>query len=145
MDCPIALGLESVGEWWSILILRDAFYGLTRFDQFQKSLQIAPNMLTRRLKALVASGLLEQRLYSARRRDYVLTDRGREFWPVLVTLHAWGERHFAQGPKAVVLVEAASGAEASPQLVDRRNGKALAADAYAFKPGPGSQAVTKPA
>src|SRR6185437_16274240 len=73
MQCPIARGLERVGEWWSILILRDAFHGLTRFDQFQKSLDIAPNMLTRRLNALVESGLLERRLYSERppRDEYV--------------------------------------------------------------------------
>jgi DNA-binding HxlR family transcriptional regulator len=56
MSCPIARSLERVGEWWSILILRDAFRGLTRFDQFQKSLDIAPNMLTRRLNALVERG-----------------------------------------------------------------------------------------
>ena len=61
MTCPIARSLERVGEWWSILILRDAFRGLTRFDQFQKSLDIAPNMLTRRLNALVECGLLERR------------------------------------------------------------------------------------
>ncbi|HVB18194.1 MAG TPA: helix-turn-helix domain-containing protein, partial [Stellaceae bacterium] len=61
MQCPIARSLERVGEWWSILILRDAFQGLTRFDQFQKSLDIAPNMLARRLVALVESGLLERR------------------------------------------------------------------------------------
>ena len=56
MQCPIARSLERVGEWWSILILRDALHGLTRFDQFQKSLDIAPNMLTRRLNALVEGG-----------------------------------------------------------------------------------------
>ena len=56
MSCPIALALDRVGEWWSILILRDAFRGLTRFDQFQKSLDIAPNILTRRLTKLVESG-----------------------------------------------------------------------------------------
>ena len=61
MQCPIARSLERVGEWWSILILRDAFQGLTQFDQFQKSLGIAPNMLTRRLNALVETGLLERR------------------------------------------------------------------------------------
>ena len=58
LQCPIARSLERVGEWWSILILRDAFQGLTRFDQFQTSLGIAPNMLTRRLKRLVEAGLL---------------------------------------------------------------------------------------
>ena len=64
MSCPIARGLERVGEWWSILILRDAFAGLTRFDEFQKSLGIAPNMLTRRLTALVEAGMLERHRYS---------------------------------------------------------------------------------
>ncbi|WPB73817.1 helix-turn-helix domain-containing protein [Archangium violaceum] len=63
MQCPIARSLERVGEWWSILILRDAFYGLTRFDELQKILHIAPNMLTRRLTALVEEGLLERRQY----------------------------------------------------------------------------------
>ena len=66
MPCPIARSLERVGEWWSILILRDALHGLRRFDEFQKSLGIAPNMLTRRLNALVDAGLLERRRYSER-------------------------------------------------------------------------------
>ncbi len=64
LQCPIARSLERVGEWWSILILRDAFHGLKRFDEFQKNLDIAPNMLTRRLHALVESGLLEKQRYS---------------------------------------------------------------------------------
>src|SRR5271154_4943229 len=98
MHCPIARSLERVGEWWSILILRDAFYGLTRFDQFQTSLGIAPNMLTRRLDALVEAGLLARQLYNKHppRYEYVLTPRGRDFWPVLVSLMAYGNRHFAK-------------------------------------------------
>src|SRR5580765_5193185 len=97
MQCRIAGSLERVGEWWSMVILRDALHGLTRFDQFQKSLGIAPNMLTRRLNALVESGLLERRRYSERppRDEYVLTARGRDFRPVLLSLMAWGNRHFA--------------------------------------------------
>src|SRR5271163_370038 len=97
MQCPIARSLERIGEWWSLLILRDAFHGLTRFDQFQRSLGIAPNMLTRRLNGLVDSGLLERRLYSERppREEYVLTERGRDFRTVLWTLVAWGNKHFA--------------------------------------------------
>ena len=82
MSCPIARSLERVGEWWSILILRDAFLGLTRFDQFQKSLGIAPNMLTRRLNALVETGLLERRLLQrapAARR--IRADRARPRFP----------------------------------------------------------------
>jgi DNA-binding HxlR family transcriptional regulator len=73
MPCPIARSLEHVGEWWSILILRDALHGLTRFDQFQKSLGIAPNMLARRLNALVAAGLLERRRYSERPPTFSLS------------------------------------------------------------------------
>src|SRR5436305_9679729 len=92
MQCPIARSLERVGEWWSILILRDAFYGLTRFDEFQKSLEIAPNILTRRLNALVEAGLLERRRYSERppRYEYLLTERGRDFRPVMQAMLAWG-------------------------------------------------------
>jgi DNA-binding HxlR family transcriptional regulator len=64
--CPVARSLDRVGEWWSILIVRDALHGFTRFDQFQKSLNIAPNMLARRLSALVDAGLIQRRRYSKR-------------------------------------------------------------------------------
>jgi len=79
-----------------MLILRDAGFGATRFDQFQESLTIAPNMLTRRLESLVEAGLMERRLYSEKppRHEYVLTDKGRDFQPVLVALKAFGERHY---------------------------------------------------
>ena len=92
-QCPIARGLERVGEWWSILILRDALHGFTRFDQFQESLGIAPNMLTRRLTSLVKSGLLERRLYNQRppRYEYVLTERGRRLLPFLDALRRLGQ------------------------------------------------------
>src|SRR3984885_2949404 len=97
MQCPVARSLEHVGEWWSILILRDAMHGMTRFDEFQKSLEIAPNILTRRLSALVDAGLLERRQYSQKppRDDYVLTERGWDFRPVLLALLAFCNRHFA--------------------------------------------------
>src|ERR1700740_269742 len=119
MQCPIARSLERVGEWWSILILRDAFHGLTRFDEFQESLGIAPNMLARRLKALVEAGLLERRAYSARppRYEYVPTERGREFRAVLITLLAFGNRHFAPEGKSVTIVDAQTGVEADPVVV----------------------------
>ena len=99
MQCPIARSLERVGEWWSILILRDAFRGLTRFDQFQKSLGIAPNMLTRRLNALVKAGLLEKRRYSdpPRRDEYVLT-RARPGFPAgAVGAAGLGQQAFRPG------------------------------------------------
>ncbi len=138
MQCPIARSLERVGEWWSILILRDAFLGLTRFEQFQKSLDIAPNMLTRRLNSLVELGLLERRRYSERppRDEYVLTERGRDFRPVLWALVAWGNKHFAPEGKSIVVVDSATGIEAEPVLVDRVSGRVMAGSAFKSVPGP---------
>jgi DNA-binding HxlR family transcriptional regulator len=138
MQCPIARNLERVGEWWSILILRDAFHGLTRFEQFQKSLDIAPNMLTRRLNGLVAADLLERRRYSERppRYEYVLTSRGRDFQPVMWALLAWGNRHFAPEGKSVLIVDSKTGAEADPVLVDRVTGKSLVEPDFMSAAGP---------
>ena len=138
MPCPIARGLDRVGEWWSILILRDALAGLTRFDEFQKSLPIAPAMLTRRLNALVDAGLLERRRYSDHppRDEYVPTERGRDFRPVLWAMLAWGNRHFAPEGASVQIVERASGIVADPVLVDRRTGRELAPPDYVAAPGP---------
>jgi DNA-binding HxlR family transcriptional regulator len=95
MSCPIARSLEKVGEWWSMLILRDANRGMTRFDEFQQSLGIGSNTLSRRLKALVDQGLLERRKYSEHplRYQYVLTPVGKDFRPVLRALIAWGNKH----------------------------------------------------
>jgi DNA-binding HxlR family transcriptional regulator len=138
MSCPIARSLERVGEWWSILILRDAFAGLTRFDQFEKSLGIAPNMLTRRLNALVENGVLEKRLYSERpaRYEYVLTDVGRDFLPVLWSFLAWGNRHFAPEGASVLLENRKTGAPADPVLIDRHTGETLTTASYRTAPGP---------
>jgi DNA-binding HxlR family transcriptional regulator len=145
MQCPIARSLERVGEWWSILILRDAFHGLTRFDQFQKSLDIAPNMLTRRLNALVEAGLLERHRYSERppRDEYLLTERGRDFRPVLWAMLAWGNKHFAPEGASVVVVDSATGAPAEPLLVDRDTGRPLAEPAFRSAPGPAADERTK--
>ncbi len=138
MTCPIARSLERVGEWWSILILRDALAGVTRFDGFQESLGIAPNMLARRLNALVEAGLLERRRYSERppRDDYLLTERGRDFRPVLVTLLAWGNRHFAPEGVSVILADATTGLEAEPVLIDRHSRRLLVEPDFVFAPGP---------
>ena len=145
MQCPIARSLERVGEWWSILILRDAFQGLTRFDQFQNSLQIAPNMLTRRLKRLVEAGLLERRRYAERppRYEYLLTDRGRDFRPVVVALYAWGNKHFAPEGPSVVLVDAETGRRADPVLVDGLAGRLLDEERYVFVAGPAASDRTR--
>jgi DNA-binding HxlR family transcriptional regulator len=145
MQCPIARSLERVGEWWSILILRDAFLGLTRFDQFQESLGIAPNMLTRRLNSLVEAGLLQRRRYSERppRDEYVLTEAGRDFRPVLWALLAWGNKHFAPEGKSVVVVDSRTGEEAEPLLVDRKSGRPLAAPDFRSAAGPAADAHTR--
>jgi len=145
MKCPIARSLDRVGEWWSILILRDAFQGLTQFDQFQKSLGIAPNMLSRRLTGLVEAGLLERRRYSERppRDEYVLTDRGRDFRPVLWSLLAWGNRHFAPEGLSVELVDAETGERADPVLVDRRTGKEMTPASFHTVAGPAADAQVR--
>jgi len=145
MLCPVARTLDRVGEWWSILILRDAFHGLTRFDQFQTSLEIAPNMLTRRLNSLVEAGLLERRLYSEHppRSEYVLTDKGRDFWSVLVSLTAYGNRHFAKEGVASQLQDAETGAPADPVLFDRASGRLIDPKHFKFAPGPGADATLR--
>jgi len=144
-QCPIARSLERVGEWWSIVILRDAFLGLKRFDEFQDSLGIAPNMLTRRLKGLVAAGLLERRRYQERpaRFEYLLTERGRDFRPVLWTLLSWGNRHFAPEGASVQIIDTATGEVADPILVDRRTGKPLATPQFHAAPGPAANSRTR--
>jgi DNA-binding HxlR family transcriptional regulator len=145
MQCPIARSLERVGEWWSILILRDASLGLSRFDEFQESLGIAPNILTRRLKALVEAGLLERRRYSERppRDEYVLTEAGRDFRPVLWALLAWGNKHFAPEGASVVVVDSKTGVEANPVLVDGKSGRPLIAPAFRSAAGPAADARTR--
>jgi DNA-binding HxlR family transcriptional regulator len=145
MQCPIARSLERVGEWWSILILRDASLGLTRFDEFQESLGIAPNILTRRLKALVEAGLLERRRYSERppRDEYVLTQAGRDFRPVLWALLAWGNKHFAPEGASVVVVDSQTGVEADPVLVDGKSGRPLATPTFRSAAGPAADARTR--
>src|SRR3954454_16653310 len=145
MQCPIARSLERVGEWWSMLILRDASLGLTRFDQFQQSLGIAPNILTRRLNSLVEAGLLERRRYSERppRDEYVLTEAGRDFRPVLWALLAWGNKHFAPEGKSVMIVDRDTGTEADPVLVDRASGRPLTEAAFRSAAGPAADERTR--
>lgn len=94
MDCSIGQSLEVVGEWWSLLIVRDAFLGITRFDDFQQRLGIARNVLTNRLTHLVEEGIFERVAYSEHpeRFDYVLTEQGRDLWAVIVALRQWGDR-----------------------------------------------------
>lgn len=142
--CPIARSLERVGEWWSILILREAFLGATRFERFQKNLNIAPNTLTRRLSALVEAGLLERRRYSERppRDEYRLTEAGRDFRPVLWALLAWGNKHFAPEGPSVVVVDSETKRVADPVLVDRNSGAEMTMPRFRSAPGPAADQAT---
>jgi DNA-binding HxlR family transcriptional regulator len=95
--CSVARALELVGERWTLLILRDAFLGVRRFDDFQRSLGVARNVLNTRLQRLVEAGVLERRRYQDRpeRFEYRLTDMGLDLWPALVSLMQWGDRYLS--------------------------------------------------
>jgi DNA-binding HxlR family transcriptional regulator len=128
MGCPVAETLDVIGEWWTLLVIRDVFHGIRRFDALQESLGIARNILARRLKALVEAGILEKRAYAARpaRYEYRLTEKGRALMPVLVTLMEWGNRWARPEGARVRLVDAQTGAPVKPLLVDAATGEALA-------------------
>jgi len=104
--CSIARTVDLLGDWWTPLVLREAFYGVRRFDEFQASLGIGRNILTERLRRLVAQGLLERRKYQDRpeRFEYRLTAKGRDFYPVLAAIVAWGDRWLDRGRGAPVLL-----------------------------------------
>lgn len=124
--CPIARSLSVLGDAWSMLILRDAHFGLTRFDQFRKSLGIAPTMLTKRLSVLVDEGLLEKRQYSEHppREEYLLTQAGKDFLPVLFVIGAWGRKHkpFKNPEEMVKFLDAEQGTEIQPIVIDKITG-----------------------
>ncbi len=145
MECPAARALECVGEWWSILILRDAFHGLSRFDEFQASLGIAPNILTRRLKHLTQNGLLERRQYNQRppRYEYRLTAKGRDFFPVLAAMLAWGNKHLTPEGISVQLADRRSGHVLEPVLVDARIGAPITPENVMLQPGPAASAQVR--
>jgi DNA-binding HxlR family transcriptional regulator len=114
--CSIARSLEVVGERWSLLIVRDAFLGRSRFSEFQRSLGIARNVLTQRLEHLVAEDILEHREDGA----YVLTRKGRELAPSLHQLMKWGDRHYApDGPPRLTLHRECGGRVEGDMVCDR--------------------------
>ena len=137
-ECPLSSTLGLVGEWWTLLILHDAFDGYTRFDQFQENLGISSSLLTSRLKRLVARGLLERRQYQTNppRHEYVLTELGRSLRPVVVVLAAWGNARLAPDQRSMVLVDAETGTEAEPVVVDRATGRRVDGSDFVFTAGP---------
>lgn len=121
--CPIDRGLMRVGDRWSILILRDIERGLTRYDQMRASLGIAPNILSRRLSALADAGLIAKRRYSQRppRDEYLLTEAGRDFLPILMAIGAWGRKYNGDGALSRHL-DAETGEAVQPVVVDANTG-----------------------
>ncbi|AJA10487.1 hypothetical protein SKP52_18085 [Sphingopyxis fribergensis] len=121
--CPVDRGLTRVGDRWSMLILRDVERGLTRYEQLRTSLGIAPNILSRRLAALAEAGLVEKRRYSQRppRDEYLLTDAGRDFLPILMAIGAWGRKYNGAGALSRHL-DIETGEVVRPVVVDANNG-----------------------
>ena len=138
--CSVARSLEVVGERWTLLILRDAFLGLRRFDEFQRSLGIARNVLNTRLRRLVDAGLLERRQYQERpeRYEYRLTEMGRDLWPTIVALMAWGDKHLADDGPPLVLEHKGCGGTVDDRRTCTTCGDVLEARDVRMVRGPGA-------
>jgi DNA-binding HxlR family transcriptional regulator len=144
-NCSIARTLELVGERWTILVLRDVFLGLRRFDQLQRNLGVARNVLTARLDRLVGEGILEKVPYQERplRHEYRLTDKGLDLWPVIVELLRWGDRHAAPaaGPP-IVLLHKGCGGELGERRLCSKCGQSLEVRDVRAERGPGAVPAT---
>jgi DNA-binding HxlR family transcriptional regulator len=146
MNCSIARALDQVGDWWTLLIVRECTQGTTRFDEFQGELGIARNILTARLEQLSDLGILERFPLESRANTdgYRLTRKGEELYPVLVTLMQWGDRWAAPNGKAPTrLVAAGTGKPVQKITVHGPDGKPLTYRDVRFAPGPGATANTK--
>jgi DNA-binding HxlR family transcriptional regulator len=128
MECSIARTLEVIGERWSLLIVRDAFYGVTRFEDFHEDLGLARNVLTDRLTKLVDQGVLDRRQYESRppRFEYVLTEKGRDLLPVVLAMMRWGDKWSARGNDIpVTLTHLTCGSETKPSVTCSECGEEL--------------------
>lgn len=126
--CPIARGLSVVGDRWTMLVLRDCFLGVRRFEQFQERLGITRHVLADRLRKLEASGVLRRERYSEKpaRYEYRLTDKGKDLYPVLMSLANWANRHvLSGGPPPFELVSRETGRKVTPVLVDEKTGEPM--------------------
>jgi DNA-binding HxlR family transcriptional regulator len=139
--CSIAGTLEVVGERWSLLIVRDVFLGLRRFDEIQADLGIARNILQTRLTRLLDHGVLEKRLYQERppRHEYRLTEKGLDLWPTIVALMQWGDRHaLASAGPPVLLEHRDCGGAVDEHRICARCGARLEVRDVIAQPGPGA-------
>ena len=139
--CSVARSLERIGDRWTMLIIRDAFLGVRRFDDFQRELGVARNVLTDRLGRLVDEGILEKHAYQERpeRFEYRLTDKGVDLWPVLVSLMKWGDRHSpADAGPPTLIIHRDCGGEVTGHLTCATCGASLTARDVFSEPGPGA-------
>jgi DNA-binding HxlR family transcriptional regulator len=139
MDCSVAQCLEVIGEWWSMMIVRDTFMGVTRFEEFQKRLGISRNILRERLNSLVEAGVLEKIPYSEHppRHDYKLTQKGKDLWPVLTAMRQWGDQYAAPSGPPVELVHYQCGETTHAELTCAWCGDRLTYRNVKAIPGPG--------
>src|SRR5215472_5865095 len=142
-DCPITRSLDAIGDWWSILIIRDALMGRRRFGEFQKSLGLAKNILTVRLRALVDRNILEMAPASdgSAYQEYVLTPKGRGLFPVLVALRQWSEE-FDETPEEIgtIMVDRKTGQPVRKLELHARDGRLLGAGDTALRLRPPAKA-----
>lgn len=141
MECSVARSLEVIGEWWTLLIVRDAFLGVTRFDDFARRLGIARNVLTARLDTLVEHGVMVRVPYEEgprARYDYRLTDKGKALWPVITMLRQWGDEWMVdEGQEPVLLEHVGCGHVTTAHLSCGHCGEELAGRDVRAVPGPG--------
>lgn len=139
-NCPIARVMELLGEGWTLLILREAFLGTRRFNDFERELGVARNILSIRLKKLVEAGLLERKPSASDRRvvEYRLSDTGKSLFPVLVALTQWAGQCLCDDSEPVRFIERASGDEIAPVTVHNRKGEPLGLHDIAMVAGPGA-------
>lgn len=140
MNCSVAQCLEVIGEWWSMLIVRDAFLGIRRFDDFQSRLGISRNILATRLTSLVDAGILRKVPYQERpvRHEYRLTEKGYDLWPVLTAMREWGDRWAAPDGAPLELVHDACGEVMMVAYSCRACGEPVDRRAVHPRPGPGA-------
>lgn len=141
MACSVAQCLEVVGEWWSMLVVRDAFLGVTRFEQFHDRLGISRNVLQQRLARLVEAGVLSKVAYSEHppRYDYRLTDKGRDLWPVLTAMRQWGDTHAAPAGPPLQVVHTGCGHVCEAVMTCSECGERLTGRDVRAVPGPGAR------
>ena len=141
LECSLARSLDLIGEWWTLLIIRDLFYGIGTFDLLCQDLGIARNILANRLKKLMEKGLIEKKPVEAgaRRRAYRLTRKGKDLFPVIMALAAWGDRWEApQGPP-IIFRHQPGGHSVSPLVICAECGKAVKAKDIRPEIGPGAK------